>query len=457
MSVNTNKAPALITLSSYLRAIAHIDCDAFFASCEQARNPRLKGLPVATGEERGIVSCASYEAKKLGISRAIRLSEAKRLCPRLVVLPSDYELYSIYSERIFAIIRKYTPDIEEYSIDEAFCDLTGLRRLYRTSYPQIIFQIKQEIQKTLDITVSAGLSLSKTLAKICSKQNKPDGFLAVPGYQLHEFLPGVALSRVCGFGPNTVELLQKNGIKNVFDYVRRPQAFAEKLLGKIGVELWLELRGEAVYRIAAEEKSGYLSISKTKTFMPASSDKDFVKGQLMRNLESACIKLRRHNLSAKRLTIYLRKEDFSACGLEGCINRHSSSPLDFTRACSELFERAYAQGVSYRATGVIFSDILAEGADTNDLFEDPVRIEKIHKIGNIIDEINSTYGKHTLHIASTNIVKKTGDASRFFEKQNTETSPAVSVSRNNLAWRKKELLKGETFRKRLGIPLLKLK
>jgi len=439
MSANINETPDFVTLHSFPQAIVHIDCDAFFASCEQARNPRLKGLPLATGQERGIVSCPSYEAKAAGVVRGMRLGEAKKVCPKLITLPSDYELYSIYSERIFAIIRKFTPDVEEYSIDEAFCDLTGLRRIYRTSYPKIAFKIKEEIQKSLGITVSVGLSLSKTLAKICSKQNKPNGFLTMPGNRLHEFLPAISLECVCGFGPNTVSLLQKCGVRNVFDYVKKPKEFAEKLLGKIGVELWLELRGEYIYKISTAQKSKYLTISKTKTFMPPSKDKDFVKGQLMRNLESACIKLRRHNLSARTLTVYLRKADFAGSAAEGCINRHSSSTLDFTGVCAGLFEHVFEENCVYRATGVVFSDIVPEGRDSGDLFEDPIKIEKVRKIGNIIDEINSAYGKHTLHVASSNIVTHKG-----------------SHPRNCLAWRKKIRLKGETFRKRLEIPLLKL-
>jgi DNA polymerase IV len=440
MSVSISETPDFITLHSYPQAIVHIDCDAFFTSCEQSRNPRLKGLPLATGKERGIVSCPSYEAKAAGVVRGMRLGEAKKACPKLITLPSDYELYSIYSERVFAIIRKFTPDVEEYSIDEAFCDLTGLRRIYRASYSDIAYKIKQDIQKALGITVSVGLSLSKILAKICSKQNKPDGFLAMPGSRLHEFLPKIALERVCGFGPNTVSLLQKCGVKSVFDYVKRPRAFAEKMLGKIGVELWLELRGEYIYKISTEQKSKYLTISKTKTFMPASGNRDLVKGQLIRNLESACIKLRRHNLSAKAIAVYLRKSDFTGYGVEGCINRHSSSTLDFTNVCYELFKRVFEENCVYRATGVVFSDIVPEGRDSSDLFEDPVRIERMQKISTAIDSINSTYGKHAIHIASSQIINQKG-----------------SHPRNCLAWRTQELLKGETFRRRLGIPLLKLK
>jgi len=358
----------MITLSSYPKAIVHIDGDAFFASCEQAQQPSLKGKPLITGKERGIISSASYEAKAMGIKRGISISEAKRICPQLIVLSSDYETYSLYSQRMCAIIRRFSPDVEEFSIDEAFCDITGLRRIYHTSYPAIAKKIKETIQKELDITVSVGVSLSKTLAKICSRYRKPNGFTAVAGYRLDEFLKDVPLEMVCGFGKNTVELLNKHGIGNVLDYIQRPLFFAKKLLGKIGEELWLELRGVSVYPITTAPKEKYLSISKTKTFTPASKEKDFVRAKLLRNLESACIKLRRHKLSASGLTIYLRSADFQNRGLSAQLNRHSSSAIDFTGICSQLFEMTFNPGISYRATGVILFDIVSGPFSFNKLY-----------------------------------------------------------------------------------------
>jgi len=430
----------LLTLSSYPQAIAHIDCDAFFASCEQARDAGLKGRPVVTGKERGIIACASYEAKARGVSRGIRLGDAKKLCPDLVILPSDYETYSIYSERMFSIIRRFTPLVEEYSIDEAFLDLTGLRRLYRASYEEIAKSIKEAVIAELDITVSVGLSLSKTLAKLCSKENKPNGFMAMPGYRIHEYLKTMPLERVCGFGPNTVALLNKYGIKAVLDYIDRPVQFAEKALGKIGVELWRELRGESVYKVSDEKKEKYLSISKTKTFVPASRDRDTVKARLMRNLESACIKLRRHKLSARTITVYLRQQDFSGRGMEANLNRHSQATLDFVPIAAGIFERLFSSDKYYRATGVILSDITDQGIDRHDLFDDPVRIEKLADISSAMDRINSAYGKHTVHIAAAGLVDRES-----------------SHPRSELPWRKTGLLPGETARKHIGIPLMKIR
>ena len=440
MSVNTSNG--MITLASYPRAVVHLDADAFFASCEQAQNPALKGRPVVTGAERGIISSASYEAKALGIKRGVSLRDARRMCPGLVVMPSDYETYSIYSERMFAIIKRFTPAVEEFSIDEAFCDITGLRRLYRCSYEKIARTIKSEIKKELDITVSAGLSLTKTLAKICSRFEKPNGFTAVPGRSLHEFLKKVPVGMVCGFGPNSVELLAKNGITTVYGYVNRNEAFGSGLFGKIGRELWHELRGAPAYGINTEKKEKYLSVGKSKTFSPPSDDRAFVKAQLLRNLESACMKLRRHGLSAARIAVYLRTQDFRHTGLEAKLNRHSSSALDFTRICAEVLDAAFRSNTLYRATGIVFSDIAAEGADRVTLFDDPLKVSRLENLSRAMDAINAVYGKYAVHIASTGPAIKTTE----------ETHP-----RNVTARRKLELLKGETFRRRVGIPLLKLR
>ncbi|MBT8043060.1 MAG: DNA polymerase IV, partial [Pontiella sp.] len=229
--------------ASFPQAILHVDGDAFFTSVEQAMHPELKGRPVVSGKERGIIACASYEAKALGIKRGIGLWEARKKCPDLVVLPSDYESYSIYSKRMFEIMRRYTPVVEEYSIDEGFADITGLRRLHHMSYKNIALKLQREIFQELDLTVSIGLSLSKGLCKIASDYRKPHGLTAVRGRHIHLFLKRIPLEDVWGFGPNSVQLLRKHGLQTAYDFVRRPEKWAGKMMGKPGREIWHELRG----------------------------------------------------------------------------------------------------------------------------------------------------------------------------------------------------------------------
>src|SRR5713226_9059198 len=187
-----------LTLHAFPRAILHIDGDAFFASCEQSRRPKLQGRPVVTGKERGIAASMSYEAKARGVTRGMRLSEIRKLCPEAVILPSDYETYSLLSKRFFAIVRRYTPDVEEYSIDECFADLTGLRRPLRMSYLKIAERMKKELDAALGFTFSVGLAPNKVVAKIASKWAKPSGLTAIPGRELHHFLAKVPVGTVWG-------------------------------------------------------------------------------------------------------------------------------------------------------------------------------------------------------------------------------------------------------------------
>lgn len=431
-----------LSIHSWPKAILHVDGDAFFASIEQAIHPELKGKPVITGKERGIVACPSYEAKKAGIKRGMRVFEVKKLCPACVILPSDYETYSLFSKRMTDIIKRFTPVIEEYSIDEVFADLTGLRRPLNMSYKQIAFEIKQAIENELGITVSVGLSLSKSLSKIASKRQKPNGLTVVPGRKIHLLLENTLLKEVWGFGLNTTEYLKKLGLRTALDFARKPSSFADKKLGKIGREIWRELNGKSVYEVVPTLKDDYKSISKVKTFTPPSSDKDFIWGQMIRNLESACIKARRHKLIAKRVIIFLRKQTFESYGCEMRLMRPSVYPIEITGLIKDVFEKLYCRDTLYRSTGLVLAALSTNDKLQYSLFDDPVRIENIREIYDTTDEINKKYGKHSLHLASSLPV--------------TKYSQHIG-DRGDVAERKKELLNGETKRKRLSLPYLFIK
>ncbi len=426
-----------LTLRSYPRAIAHVDGDAFFTSVEQAIRPEWKGRPMVTGQERGIIACASYEAKALGIKRGVALHEARRMCPGLLVLPSDYETYSLYSKRLFDIMRRFTPMVEEHSIDEGFADLTGLRRVHRTGYPEIARRMKEAIQRELGLTVSIGLSLSKGLAKLCSKFRKPDGFTAVPGYHLHVLLQRTPLAEVWGFGPNTTNLLQKHGLATACDFARKPEAWAGRLLGKLGREIWNELRGQSVYPVNPGEKNTYLTVSKCKTFAAPSADRDFVHARLFRNVESACIKLRRHGLRARHLCAALRRRDFAQDALEARLTRATAAPQEMAPVIRAMFDRLHRPGVEYRATLVVLGEIEEDRPAQYELFDDPVRIEKLERAARVVDSVNEWYGKHALAFGPA------------LHLARAPASPRDAAPR-----RRADLLPGETPRRHIGVPRL---
>lgn len=426
-------------VTPYQQAILHIDADAFFASVEQAVHPKLKGKPIVTGAERGLVIAMSYEAKACGVKRGMLGSEAKRLCPNLLFVPSDYETYGLFSKRMFDILRRFSPQVEEYSIDEAFVDITGLRRLNRCSYAQIAKNIKETIESELGITVSVGLSSTKSLAKLASKFLKPSGLVAVPHRELTKFTKANRIDKVWGFGHNSVALLKKYGIHTVHDFINRPLSFAKKCFGKIGDELWHELSGTSVYKVTAKEKTSYASISKVKTFSPPNTNADYLYAQLLRNLERAMAKARRFNLATKRLVIMLKSQQFSTKAFEITLSRHSSSVLDLIDLVRQSFEQIYQPNTLYRSTGVVLSKLKSNREVQFNIFEDPVRVVKMQGVDQAIDTINNQFGRHTIHLASTMTAN--------IRNQGDKGLPPR---------RRQNLLKGENKKKRLNVPLLRL-
>ena len=431
-----------LTIRSWPQAILHVDADAFFASCEQAIHPELRGRPVVTGKERGIVAAASYEAKARGVSRGVRLSEVKKICPDAVILPSDYETYSLFSMRMFGIFRRFSPDVEEYSIDEAFVDLTGLRRSFHGPYAMIAGKMQEAVEKELGITVSIGVSLSKVLAKIGSKHKKPHGLTLIPGRDIHLYLERLPVEKVWGIGPNTAAFLGKFGIKTALQFARKEESFIQKHLSKPYQEIWHELNGRSVYPVVSESKSSYQSISKTKTFTPASSDETFVFAQLSKNLENACIKARRYKLSATRLILFLRTQEFRDTGVEIKLDRATAYPIDLFGALREGFDQIYRNGSRYRQTGIVLGGLIPETAVQYTLFDDTERIEKFSRIYNAVDKVSEKFGKYAVHHASS---------------LPTKLQTQHEGERGDTPQRKKELFKGENKRQRLGLPMLRIK
>ncbi len=426
----------LFGLHSWPRAIAHVDGDAFFTSCEEAIHPELRGKALITGGERGIVACASYAAKARGVKRGVPLHEAKARCPELIVLPSDYETYSLFSRRMFSVMRRFTPQVEEYSIDEAFADLTGMRRALRSSYEQIALRIQEEIWRDVGISVSVGLSLTKVLAKIASKHRKPRGLTCIPGRAVGAYLTDLPVEKLWGVGHATASYLNKMGVRTALQFARLPEDAVRRRLTKPGVEIWQELRGESVYPVCPDEKSVYASISKTKTFAPPTSDPEYLFAQLLRNLESACIKARRYRLAAGKIVPFLKKQNFTAVGCEAKLSRPSSHPIEITALLRELFDGIYERGVLYRATGIMLFDLAPDRLVQYSLFEDALRADKVRELYEAADSLSGVYGKHTLHLGASHPLEVRGKGRRGAPTARQQTR-----------------LRGETARKHLGMPL----
>src|SRR4051812_14670659 len=330
-----------LTLASFPRAILHIDGDAFFASCEQAANPKLKGKPVVTGLERGIASSMSYEAKARGVTRGMAVHDIRRVCPECVILPSDYETYGLMSLRMFEIVRRFTSQVEEYSIDECFADLTGLRRYLRLGYAALAAEIKRTLDAELGVSFSVGLAPSKVLAKLASKWKKPSGLTVIPGREAHRFLAALPVEKVWGIGPQTAAYLVQHGMPTALAFARRDRAWVDATLTKPHKEIWHELNGTPINLVNTEKKTAYKNIGKTRTFTPPTQDKELVFSQLSKNIELACIKARRYHLSTRHIFASL----LSGSGVVGRITPprrrrdHRGGPCPGTGRCARTRRR----------------------------------------------------------------------------------------------------------------------
>jgi nucleotidyltransferase/DNA polymerase involved in DNA repair len=425
-------------VSSFPKAILHVDGDAFFASCEQSRHPELKGKPVITGKERGIASSMSYEAKARGVTRAMPLFEIRRICPDAVILPSDYETYSLLSRRLYAIVRRYTHAVEEYGIDECFADLTGYGNHRGSGYVKLAEQIKHDLDTELGFTFSVGLAPSKVLAKVGSKWKKPSGLTAISTRDRWRFLDKLAVDKVWGIGPATSAYLTRRNIFTAGDFARANEWWIKNNLTRPFWEIWQELNGASVMPLHLEEKSTYFSIQKFKTFTPPSTDSNFIFSQLSKNIENACIKARRHKLIAGTVAVILRTQDFRHFGAEFKLSRPSAMPQEIVSSVRDVFASLLRSGVEYRATGIVLAD-LNPAVIQPDLFTSGAQMQKMVKLYESVDELAAKYGKHAVFLGSSFAAQQFG---------------AHLGDRGDTPERQNNRLIGETKRRRIGIPML---
>ncbi|MBU6310464.1 DNA polymerase IV [Patescibacteria group bacterium] len=429
---------------SYPRAIVHIDGDSFFASCEQAMNPALKGKVVITGKERGIASAVSVEGKRAGLARAMPIREIRERCPDAVYLPDDYELYSLMSTRMFAIVRRYTPVVEEYSIDECFADITGLRRQHRAGYADIAKRIKMTLQAELGLTVSVGLAPSKVLAKVASKWSKPDGCVAIPSYDAHRYLERLPVGAVWGIGPQTAAYLSGFSITMASEYASLSPWWVEEYMDAPYRRIWDELNSRSVLAVEQGPRADYQSISKVKTFSPPSSDPGYLLAQVSKNIENACIKARRHGLVARRAYALLTEQSFRRSGCEVSLALPSAAPQVVYAALRPHIEARIRPGVLYRQTGVVLADLVPGGALQADLFGASLHEERVRAVLATVDAIDAKYGKHSVHLAASHaaLTARRGHI------------PEYARARAEKPRRMLDLFRGETARRRINIPYL---
>lgn len=380
----------------------HMDGDAFFVGVEIAKNPKLRGLPVVTGAERGIVSALSYEAKALGVVRAMPIQRLKRNFPTVIVLPGDYKSYLHYSKAMFDIVRRYADDVEEYSIDECFADLTGLDKPLKMSYLEIAERIKKEVSEELGLSVTIGLAPNKVLAKVASKWVKPNGLTVITQENKNEFLEKFAIDKVWGIGPRTALLLQKEGIQTALNFAHKSREWVHQKVSINYEVIWQELHGNSLMKLHQEMKTVYKSIQETRTFHPATSDTTFLLAQLSKHIEGACGKARRHNLAPKKFTFLLRAQNLEYSFCTVMLPVPTCSPEELISLATSKLSDVYRSGVLYRATGVTLQNLVSAGTVQPTLFESALsKSDKFDSLHKEIDLLEKKLGKRLVHLAST--------------------------------------------------------
>jgi DNA polymerase-4 len=310
--------------------ILHVDMDAFFASVEERDNPALKGKAVVVGTGvRGVVSAANYEARKFGIHAAMPVGRAKRLAPHAIFVPPNMSRYSEVSSHIMEIFRSVTPLVEPLSLDEAFLDVTGAKRLLGDGR-EIAKQIRAKVEASEGITCSVGIATTKFIAKLASGRCKPNGMLEIAKDRVLEFLHPLPVNAIWGVGPKTNEELQKLGLRTVADIANTPRQTLIRALGEAAGASLYELSWGRDYRDVEPEEVDK-SISAAETFDSDTEDQEIVLRELLRLTEKATYRMREKDFSARTISIKVRFADFKT------ISRSKTVPLAIS-ATHEVFE-----------------------------------------------------------------------------------------------------------------------
>jgi DNA polymerase IV len=310
--------------------ILHVDMDAFFASVEERDNPALKGKAVVVGTGiRGVVSAANYEARKFGIHAAMPVGRAKRLAPHAIFVPPNMSRYSEVSSHIMEIFRSVTPLVEPLSLDEAFLDVTGAKRLLGDGR-EIAKQIRAKVEASEGITCSVGIATTKFIAKLASGRCKPNGMLEIASDRVLEFLHPLPVNAIWGVGPKTNEELLKLGLQTVADIANTPRQTLIRALGEAAGASLYELSWGRDYR-DVEPVEVDKSISAVETFDADTEDQEIVLRELLRLTEKATYRMREKDFSARTISIKVRFADFKT------ITRSKTVPLAIS-ATHEVFE-----------------------------------------------------------------------------------------------------------------------
>ena len=383
-------------MSENIATILHVDMDAFYASVEERDNPKLKGKAVVVGAgKRGVVSAANYEARKFGIRAAMPVYKAKALAPHAVFVTPDIAKYSEVSKHVMQIFNDVTPYVEPISLDEAFLDVTGARKLLGSG-KQIADLIRKRVEKEQGITCSVGIAHNKFIAKIASGHCKPNGVLEIDPAKMLDFLHPLAANEIWGVGPKTNEQLAKLGLITIADIANTPRSTLIKILGQAGGSSLYELAWGRDYRDVITEHIEK-SISASETFDFDTDQQEEILKEYLRLTEKSAERMREKGLAASTVSIKVRFSDFKTISRSKTLDLPINSTQEIFEVVKNLYLALGLERALIRLVGVSL-DSLVENDDLQQMVLGQ-RESGWAQADRAIDQIKQRFGRTSLRPA----------------------------------------------------------
>jgi len=390
-------------MTSFTRTVFHVDMDAFFVSVEELFDPSLKGKPVVVGgqrHERGVVSAASYAARKFGVHSAMPLRTAAKLCPQAIFVDGHPNRYRTCSEKVHHVLECFSPQVEMVSIDEAYVDMTGTERLHGP--PMLAaHKLHQRMKAETQLNCSIGIGSSRLIAKVCSGKAKPHGMLYVVPGQEEKFLAPLAVRDIPGVGKVTEEKLHRLGILTVGDVAKLEDRLLEQHLGKWGLALAGKARGEdagAWFEGAIGDADAAKSISHEHTYDQDTASLERIESTLMRLSEMVGRRLRDQSLHARTLQLKLRYKDFTTVTRARTLEAATQLDNEIFQVIRKLFHAHWSKGVEVRLLGVQASSF-AEAPQQGDLLREGSE-GKWKQALSAVDRVRNKFGESSISWAT---------------------------------------------------------
>jgi len=382
------------------KVIALVDCDSFFVSCEQKRNPELKNKPVCVlSNPEGCVISRSQEAKQMGVRMGEPYFMAKKEHSKAIYPVADHEYYGQVSYQVMEVLQDFSPYVQIYSVDEAFVDLTGLQRLYKKNYYELAQMLRQRVLDEVDIPVSIGISSSKTLAKLASDKakNVESHIYQINMCDILTELENTKIEEIWGIGRRLTDKMKKNGIITALELVNKSDSWLDKQIGIHGIEMRHELLGEMTSPVLNESATPK-SIQNTRAFGIFTSDFNFIKNELNLHIHTSCRKLRRHDTKCLQVGVMLRTKDFRVFYTKRDLKSSTDFELEISKIAIELLKEIYNPNILYRATGVVLEKIGEQGIEQLSLYDKQEENDKKRKLTQCFDKLERKMGKNILKI-----------------------------------------------------------